>query len=141
MENELYQIGQLGELAGLSNRTIRYYQEIGLIEPSQISEGGFRLFNKKDLHRLQVIEVYKKLGFELKEIQKLLPKKNLNNKSDMIDYSRKVLLEQIDSIEKKINELREIKSERINDLSLLTTCEKCKKKECPPECKSKAAYV
>jgi len=141
MDKELFQIGQLSELAGISNRTIRYYQEVGLIEPSKVSDGGFRLFDRKDLHRLQIIEVYKNLGFELKEIQDLLPKEDVKSKSEMINYSRNVIKNQIKIVDNKIEELEKIKAKRINDLSLLSVCEKCQKKKCPPECESKAAYI
>ena len=141
MSEEFYQIGQISELADISKRTVRYYQEVGLIEPSKLTEGGFRLFNKKDLHRLKIIKVFKDLGFELKEIQDMLPNKTLNTKKEMIDYSKNVIKKQIEVINQQIDNLEKTKEKRLVDLILLNTCEKCTKEVCPPECKSKEAYI
>src|SRR6056297_1843205 len=130
MSEEFYQIGQISELADISKRTVRYYQEVGLIEPSKLTEGGFRLFNKKDLHRLKIIKVFKDLGFELKEIQDMLPNKTLNTKKEMIDYSKNVIKKQIEVINQQIDNLEKTKEKRLVDLILLNTCEKCTKEVC-----------
>jgi MerR family copper efflux transcriptional regulator len=68
----LLQIGQVAERTGLSLRTIRFYEESGLVVPTARSEGGFRLYSDDDVARLEVIKRMKPLGFSLEEMQELL---------------------------------------------------------------------
>jgi MerR family copper efflux transcriptional regulator len=69
---ELMQIGHVAERTGLSLRTIRFYEENGLVMPTARSEGGFRLYSENDVARLEVIKRMKPLGFSLEEMQELL---------------------------------------------------------------------
>ncbi len=69
---ELMQIGQVAERTGLSLRTIRFYEENGLVLPTARSEGGFRLYSENEIARLEVIKRMKPLGFNLGEMQDLL---------------------------------------------------------------------
>lgn len=57
------QIGEVAERTGLSLRTIRYYEEVGLITPSARSQGGFRLYTEEDIARLGVVKAMKPLDF------------------------------------------------------------------------------
>jgi MerR family copper efflux transcriptional regulator len=66
------QIGEAAEKVGLSIRTIRHYEEAGLIVPSARSDGGFRLYTDPDLDRLRVVKRMKPLGFTLDEMRDLL---------------------------------------------------------------------
>ena len=66
------QIGEVAERIGLSLRTIRYYEEVGLAVPSARSQGGFRLYAEADVDRLRVIMQMKPLGFSLEEMRELL---------------------------------------------------------------------
>lgn len=81
MNERLLKIGELAKKTGLTNRTIRYYQEIGLLEPAERSRTGYRLYGQKELKRLQKIRSLKHLGLELKEIKNCLknPGYNLEN--------------------------------------------------------------
>ena len=65
-------IGELAEKTGLSLRTIRHYDEIGLLKASGRTEGGFRLYTQEDLSRLLLIRRMKPLGFSLEEMIELL---------------------------------------------------------------------
>ncbi|HET6634757.1 MAG TPA: MerR family transcriptional regulator [Streptomyces sp.] len=66
------QIGEVAERTGLSLRTIRHYEEVGLVIPSARSKGGFRLYTASDVDRLMVIRRMKPLGFSLDEMRDLL---------------------------------------------------------------------
>nr|WP_246192308.1 MerR family transcriptional regulator [Agromyces lapidis] len=72
VEIGMMQIGELAERTELSLRTIRHYDEAGLLKPSGRSEGGFRLYTAADLERLLVIRRMKPLGFTLDEMASLL---------------------------------------------------------------------
>ncbi|MCZ7415402.1 MerR family transcriptional regulator [Streptomyces sp. WMMC897] len=66
------QIGEVAERTGLSLRTIRHYEEVGLVTPSARSKGGFRLYNEADVERLMVVRRMKPLDFSLEEMRELL---------------------------------------------------------------------
>ncbi|MGY1822503.1 MerR family transcriptional regulator [Geodermatophilus sp. SYSU D00079] len=72
MAPRLVQIGQVAERTGLSLRTIRFYEEAGLVVPTSRSEGGFRLYSDDDVARLEVVKRMKPLGFSLEEMRELL---------------------------------------------------------------------
>lgn len=65
-------IGELAERTELSLRTLRHYDEIGLLEPSGRSEGGFRLYTEGDYERLMLIRRMKPLGYSLEQMGDLL---------------------------------------------------------------------
>ncbi|HEY0125551.1 MAG TPA: MerR family transcriptional regulator [Blastococcus sp.] len=68
----LLQIGQVAERTGLSLRTIRFYEENGLVPPTGRTGGGFRLYGEDAVARLEVIKRMKPLGFSLEEMRELL---------------------------------------------------------------------
>lgn len=65
-------IGAVAERTGLSLRTLRHYDEVGLLPPSGRTEGGFRLYTEQDVERLLVIRRMKPLGFTLEEMREVL---------------------------------------------------------------------
>ncbi|MGW0734779.1 MerR family transcriptional regulator [Streptomyces sp. NPDC002851] len=72
MTERQMQIGEVAERTGLSLRTIRHYEEVGLVTPSARSKGGFRLYTEADVERLMVIRRMKPLDFTLEEMRDLL---------------------------------------------------------------------
>ena len=66
------QIGEVSAQTGLSLRTIRYYEEVGLVVPAARTAGGFRLYTDSDVARLQVVRRMKPLDFSLEEMKDLM---------------------------------------------------------------------
>ena len=66
------QIGEVSEDTGLSLRTIRYYEEVGLVTPSARTGGGFRLYSDADVARLRLVKRMKPLEFSLQEMRDVL---------------------------------------------------------------------
>jgi len=66
------QIGEVAEQTGLSLRTIRYYEEVGLVTPSSRTVGGFRLYTETDVARLRLVKRMKPLEFSLDEMKDVL---------------------------------------------------------------------
>ena len=75
--SQRYQIGTVAELTGLSIQTLRHWEEVGLVPPSERSEGGFRLYSDVDVQRLLVIRRMKPLEFTLEEMGRLLASMDL----------------------------------------------------------------
>lgn len=66
-------IGELAERAGVTPRTIRYYESLGLLDPSERQGKGFRYYTEVELMRLQKINAFKDLGLSLEEIATVIP--------------------------------------------------------------------
>ena len=71
-------IGSLAQQAGTTTRTVRYYEEMGLIQPECRSRGGFRCYCDDQLNRLQMILSLKEMGFDLERIKVILHKRERN---------------------------------------------------------------
>ncbi|ASK65773.1 MerR family transcriptional regulator [Brachybacterium avium] len=68
----LWHIGAVADRTELSLRTLRHYDEIGLVRPFQRSEGGFRLYSEQDIERILLIRRMKPLDFTLEQMRELL---------------------------------------------------------------------
>lgn len=73
MENvQTMRIGEAAEQTSLSFRTLRHYEDVGLVIPSGRTEGGFRLYTPRDVARLMIVRRMKPLGYSLDEMRALL---------------------------------------------------------------------
>ena len=68
----LYTAGEIAKIAGVSHRTIRFYDVKGLLKPVSYSEAGYRYYNQESLAVLQKIPMLKYLGFSLQQIEKMI---------------------------------------------------------------------
>jgi len=76
-----YTINKLAKLAGVSTRTLRYYDELGLLSPARVSSNGYRIYGQKEIDRLQQILFYRELGVSLEEIRNILASKDFDGLS------------------------------------------------------------
>ena len=67
-----YTVQKLGKLAGISTRTLRYYDEIGILKPARISSSGYRIHGQNEVDRLQQILFYRELGIKLETIKDIV---------------------------------------------------------------------
>jgi DNA-binding transcriptional MerR regulator len=77
VEDGLIQIGEVAERVGLSLRTVRYYEEMGLLVPETRTQGGFRMYSEDQVARLELIKRMKPLGFSVQETRRLLEARDL----------------------------------------------------------------
>lgn len=90
------QIGEVAARTELSLRTIRHYEETGLVIPSARSQGGFRLYTETDVARLMVVRRMKPLGFTLDQMRDLLDATDrLDAGEPLDDGERGALLERV----------------------------------------------
>ena len=73
-----YTINKLAKMAGISTRTLRFYDEQGLLKPKRISSNGYRIYGQAEIDRLQQILFYRELGVELAEIGRILSAKDFD---------------------------------------------------------------
>ncbi len=86
-----YTVKQLADLSGVSPRTLRYYDEIGLLKPAEINLAGYRLYQQREVDRLQQILVYRSMGLPLKEIQQILDQPEFNIETALYKQQKQLL--------------------------------------------------
>ena len=125
------QIGEAAERAQLTQRTLRYYEEKGLLNPPTRMDGGFRLYSADDMERIDRIRQLKELlGFSLADIKEMIESDDVRlqiraewrsdadtaEKAERIRRAREVTLQQISLLDakmQKMNLMRETLAERI----------------------------
>ncbi len=73
-----YTINKLAKMAGVSTRTLRYYDEFGLLSPARVSSNGYRIYGQKEVNRLQQILFYRELDMPLEDIRRILETKDFD---------------------------------------------------------------
>ncbi|MFI8946977.1 MerR family transcriptional regulator [Streptomyces sp. NPDC053750] len=99
MDGKHMQIGEVATRTELSLRTIRHYEEAGLVVPSARSQGGFRLYTERDVERLMVVRRMKPLGFTLEQMRDLLDATDRLDGAGLSPDEREGLLERVRAYE------------------------------------------
>ena len=96
------QIKEFAELTGVSVRTLHYYDEIGLLKPSEVdAQNGYRFYDEESLERMREILFYRELDFSLKTIAKILSSPDYD-KQKALSRQRKLLLSKKERLEQLI---------------------------------------
>ena len=90
-------VGQVAEQLGVTVRTLHHYDEIGLLVPSERTAAGYRLYDGKDITRLQQVVVYRRLGFALEEIALLLDDPSADV-GDHLSRQREAVMSRLDEM-------------------------------------------
>lgn len=98
---DYYSIGEFASMTGVSERTLRYYDQIGLLKPSYVSDSGRRYYQAKDLVPLQTIVAFKYMGYSLEHIQQLL-KDNFVHLTSSLKLQKRKLLEKREHLDQII---------------------------------------
>lgn len=129
MEETLYTAGEIARIAGVSLRTIRFYDEKGLLKPVSYSEAGYRCYNQESLAVLQRILMLKYLGFSLQRIEEVMTSRNMELR---LSEQKELLIQKKRQLEEIISAIEMMESSREKDkcgflirlLNLLTEEEK-----------------
>lgn len=108
-----YKTGEFAKMANLSMRTVRYYDKIGLLKPSQIADNGYRLYSDKDFIKLQKILSLKYLGFSLDDIFSMTINDSYLTLQESLTLQKKM-------IDQKIEHLQNIKESLEKTEELIT---------------------
>jgi len=103
----LIHINKVGELTGVTVRTLRHYDKIGLLKPTSKTEGGHRLYTNKEIKKLQQVQFLKKIGFRLNEIKDMLASSEWDW-SDSLKSQLSFVIKEQENLKKIEQSLREL---------------------------------
>ena len=86
-----YTVQKLGRLAGISTRTLRYYDEIGILKPARINSSGYRIYGRSEVDRLQQILFYRELGVSLDSIKDIVSAPSFDGARALREHREKLL--------------------------------------------------
>jgi DNA-binding transcriptional MerR regulator len=108
---KLLRIGDFAKLAGTNLRTLRYYDEVGLFQPIERSQGGFRYYRETDIHRLNLIRSLQELGLSLEAIRELMDTRSAAlSRHEFVRRIERALAAQDDLLEDRV---RSIEAQRV----------------------------
>lgn len=112
-DQKAIQIGEVAKKLGITTRTIRYYEEIGLMGPPERLGGGTRMYNRDDILRLKFILKLKEIGITLKEMQDLASNFDTQNQNFETITPRlvEILDDHIGKVDRKIANLSSLRQE------------------------------
>ena len=106
-----YTTGELAKLCGVSVRTVQYYDTRGILTPSELTEGGRRLYSEDDLRRMKVICFLRELDLPINAISQLLQEEHPEKViSLLIEQQERTLSEEVSEKQEKLEKLRELKN-------------------------------
>ncbi|MTK14293.1 MAG: MerR family transcriptional regulator [Clostridiaceae bacterium] len=86
-----YTVQKLGKMAGVSTRTLRYYDEIGILKPARMNSSGYRIYGEKEVDRLQQILFYRELGVSLESIKEIITSPSFDGTAALREHREKLL--------------------------------------------------
>ncbi len=89
-----YTVKKLAELAGVSSRTLRYYDEIGLLKPERINSSGYRIYGQNQVNQLQLILFYRELEVDLDTILQIMTDRSFDEKTVLLQHRQQLLTKQ-----------------------------------------------
>ena len=124
---EVFKIGEIADKAGVSQRTIRYYEEIGLISHASRTQGSFRLYTEDAVKKIKFIQSLKDIGLSLEDIKTIL-KIRKENKTGK-EAAKKVhdtILSILENIKERLKNLTHTEEELKTTQGLIAECMECK---------------
>lgn len=123
--SQTYSTGDLAKLAGVSVRTVQYYDKRGILLPSQLTEGGRRIYIESDLERLRMICFLREIDFSIEQIKRLFAEKNAKQVLELllvehIKETEEQLAEKKAKLDIAVNLLDRVKSQSGQSLEFLT---------------------
>ncbi|WP_319824643.1 Cu(I)-responsive transcriptional regulator [Thalassovita sp.] len=118
-------IGEVSKLSGLPAKTIRYYEDIGLVKPDR-HDNGYRQYNTNDLHKLAFLGRSRALGFSIEDCRDLMAL--YEDRSRASADVKQIARAQLDRIDQKLAELQEM---RATLAGLVSACAGDHRPDCP----------
>jgi DNA-binding transcriptional MerR regulator len=135
MKMERYWIGEVARKLGISLRTIRYYEELGILKPKGRTAGHFRLYSEDDMKRLEAVQSLKSLGYSLKQIQEFMRTASHSKTGhDLVSTVLKDLRAQEELAKEQLRHYRQTLKSIDKASQLLGKCVGCEKKPSKSNC-------
>ncbi len=106
-EDERLLIGEVARLTGFPTKTLRYYEEIGLVRPTSRTEAGYRLYGPEEVARLEFVRQAKLIGLKLEEIKELVDLAAEGKRGEVIPRLEEILEAKIEETRRRMAELAE----------------------------------
>lgn len=104
-------IGEVADLVGVNPKTIRYYEDIGLLPDPERTPAGYRNYTTADVYRLVFVKTARRLGFTLDEVAEILAFREQGDPP--CAYVLGVLGRQVDDLDRRITELQDLRAELV----------------------------
>ena len=125
-KNNLYRVGALAKKLGKTTRTLRFYEQLGLLIPQKRSESGYRLYGEEALTQVQWIEQLQDMGFSLGEIKAFLEGLDqAQNRPTKMNQIRSFYEERLRETQEKIQNLLALEQQLEYSLLALDPCVRC----------------
>jgi MerR family transcriptional regulator, Zn(II)-responsive regulator of zntA len=133
---KLMRIGDLAKRAGTTMRTIRYYEERGLIEPARRTKGGFRLYQEEELRKLHLIRSLQILDMPLAQVKAFFDERQRGRTAaEIAPALQRVLREHLDEMERRIAQYRAMQDSARETIDILDACSRCPHEPGPGVCR------
>ncbi|WP_078382438.1 MerR family transcriptional regulator [Sutcliffiella halmapala] len=109
-----YTVQRLAKMAGITSRTLRYYDEIGILKPARINSSGYRIYGQAEVDRLQQILFYRELDVDLENIKKIVNSPSFDEVHALKEHREKLLTkrEQLNSLIANVDKTLAVKEGR-----------------------------
>ena len=132
---EMYSTGEIARLCNVSVRTVQYYDQRGILEPSELSEGGRRMYTREDVKKLQLLTYLRSLGLSIDNIARIQKEKNASNVIETLleeqirslDVEAREKEQQLSQTKSFLDEIRSAKT--INSTTIQDIASQMKNKE------------
>ncbi|MGD9580205.1 MAG: MerR family transcriptional regulator [Vampirovibrionia bacterium] len=147
-EKNLYKIGQIANKANVTLRTVRYYEELGLIKPVERTQANYRLYSENVVKAIKLIKNLQDLGFTLEKIQELFLSLESDDNSSVatLNTTREILNAEKQKIKEKLIHYQSLSDDIDFSLSIIESCFKCREQRgihapCKPGCENSSFHI
>jgi DNA-binding transcriptional MerR regulator len=125
-DRTLYTTGEMARLSDNTLRTVRFYEEAGILQPVRRTDGGHRLFEQEELQRLMLVTDMRSAGMSLEEIKHALEMKGKSPSGGAAARATRALIEaQVIALDEKLVRLARLRSDLEQTLKVVEHCESC----------------
>lgn len=123
MSETALRIGEVAKLVGMPAKTLRYYEELGLISPERQEDSGYRVFGWRELEQIEFVRRAKLMGLSLEQIRSLVEAAEESARSGVLKRLEKMLDEKLSETEQKLVELRAFRESLLEYRGLVAVAE------------------
>ncbi len=140
--SKLLQIKDIANQTGKTNRTLRFYEELGILEPASRTATGYRLYSEDAVLRIQWIDKLQEIGFTLPDIQKFVESfSSIESGPHMMDAIRKLYQQKLEETQAKILRLQALSEELNASIQYINICQGCEPTTSSSLCKGCKKHI